>query len=69
MWHSWVPPATPRAPAAPVGKAQPPAPRLFSGRRQSSAPTDHFPLGFVVRSTQAKWNHSIGHCKVEGRAQ
>jgi len=22
----------------------------------------HFPFGFVVRPTQAKWNHSIGHC-------
>lgn len=21
----------------------------------------HFPLGFVVNPTQAKWNHSIGH--------
>lgn len=21
----------------------------------------HFPLGLVVRPTQAKWNHSIGH--------
>ena len=21
----------------------------------------HFPFGFVVRPTQAKWNHSIGH--------
>lgn len=23
----------------------------------------HFPFGFVARSTQAKWNHSIGHWK------
>lgn len=23
----------------------------------------HFPLGLVVRPTQAKWNHSIGHWK------
>lgn len=22
----------------------------------------HFPFGFVVRLTHAKWNHSIGHC-------
>lgn len=27
--------------------------------------TYHFPFGLVVRSTQAKWNHSIGHCKTE----
>lgn len=24
--------------------------------------THHFPLGFVVRPTQAKWNHSMEHC-------
>lgn len=22
---------------------------------------NHFPLGFVVSPTQAKWNHSMGH--------
>jgi hypothetical protein len=24
---------------------------------------NHFPFGFVVNPTQAKWNHSIGHWK------
>lgn len=24
---------------------------------------NHFPFGFIVKPTQAKWNHSIGHCK------
>lgn len=23
---------------------------------------NHLPFGFVVSATQAKWNHSIGHC-------
>lgn len=26
---------------------------------------NHLPFGFVVSPTQAKWNHSIGHCNAE----
>lgn len=26
---------------------------------------NHFPFGLVVKPTQAKWNHSIGHCYIE----
>ena len=26
---------------------------------------NHFPLGFVVRPTHPKWNHSMGHCNMK----
>lgn len=30
---------------------------------------NHFPFGFVVNPTQAKWNHSIGHWKRKYNSQ
>jgi hypothetical protein len=45
---------------------------LFSWRPRAKCPspatlfiprTYHFPFGFVVRPTQGKWNHSMGHYK------
>lgn len=34
---------------------------LHQFQRQNHMTTNHFPLGLVVRPTQAKWNHSIEH--------
>lgn len=39
--------------------------KLQPDRNQKPVCPYHFPFGLVVRSTQAKWNHSMGHCKTK----